>query len=108
LRTGRLRHKIIIQYRTATTDEYGGPVQVWTDYATVTAGVDSLSGREFLAAQAAQSEASVRFNMRYVAGVDAEMRIVYNGKFHNILNITDPEERHRELIILTTQGVNEG
>jgi SPP1 family predicted phage head-tail adaptor len=108
LRTGRLRHKIIIQYRTATTDGYGGPVQVWTDYATVTAGVDSLSGREFLAAQAAQSEASVRFNMRYVTGVDAEMRIVYNGKLHNILNITDPEERHRELIILTTQGVNEG
>lgn len=103
-----MRHKVTIQRRTQTTDGFGGPVNAWTDFATVAAGVDSLTGREFLAAQAAQSEASVRFVMRYVAGVDARMRIVYKGLYHDIINITDPEERHRELIIMTTQGVNEG
>lgn len=109
MRAGPLRHKVTIQHRTASTDEYGGQIQTWSDFASnVGASINNLSGREFLAAQAAQSEASVRFTMRYVAGVDARMRIVYKGKFHNILNITDPEERHRELIILTTEGVNEG
>ena len=108
MRAARLRHKVTIQNRTQAVDEFGGPVNAWADYATVTAGVDSLSGREFLAAQAAQSEASVRLVMRYVAGVDARMRIVYKGLFHDIINITDPEERHWELIIITKQGVSEG
>ncbi|MHB0929188.1 MAG: phage head closure protein [Candidatus Nanopelagicales bacterium] len=110
MRAGALRKQVVIQQRTETTDAtFGGVTQTWTNFATdINAAVESLSGREFLAAQAAQSEASVQFIMRYVAGVDARMRIVYNGLYHNIVNITDIEERHRELLILAKAGVNEG
>lgn len=109
MRAGALRKSVVIQQRSEVVDAtYGGVTQTWTTFATVNASVESLSGREFLAAQAAQSEASVQFMMRYVAGVDARMRILYGSKYHNIVNITDVEERHRELIILAKQGVNEG
>ena len=109
MRAGKLRHRITIQRRTQTPDGFGGPVDTWTDFAvSVPASVETLSGRELVAAQAQHAEATVQFGMRYLAGVDTTMRIVYAGLNHDIVSVIDVGERRRELQVLTKRGLCEG
>lgn len=106
---GELRKKITVQSRSTTRDEYGGETQEWFDFATdIRAKVEPLSGREMVAAQTQQGETVARFSIRYRPGVTQSMRIVYGGKDWNIASIQDPEERHRELIITASTGLNKG
>ena len=109
MRAGKLRHRIVLQAKSATTDEYGGPVEVWADVATnIPASVEPLSGRELVNAQTVNAEVTTRITMRYRAGVIAANRIVFEGKFYNLQSIVDPEMKHRELIIMASEGLNEG
>jgi SPP1 family predicted phage head-tail adaptor len=106
---GRLKKVIEIQERTETTDSFGGQVHVWSDvYSGVRAAKEPLSGRELIAAQAAQSSTTIRFIIRFLEGIDSSMRIFHDDKFYNITEIIDPEEAHRELQIMTSTGLNEG
>ena len=109
MRAGKLRHRVTLSSKTATTDEYGGPVEVWTDVATnIPASVEPLSGRELVNAQTVNAEITTRITMRYRAGVIAANRITFDGKFYNLFSVVDPELRHRELIIMASEGLNGG
>lgn len=105
---GQLRHSITIQQLSTARDDYGGVVETWADFATVNASVQPLSGRELIAAQAAQSESRVKMSMRYIPGVTEAMRVSYGGKVYNITAVIDVDERHRELQIMAGTGLNQG
>jgi SPP1 family predicted phage head-tail adaptor len=108
IRAGRLRHKILLQRKAMTTDDYGGPVETWTDFSTPWASVEPLSGRELANAQAVNAETTTKITMRYLAGVTAADRIIFEGRFYNIQSVIDEEMRHRQLVILASEGLNEG
>jgi len=109
MRAGQLRHRITIQQLSTTRDDYGGVVETWADFAPdIPASVQPLSGRELIAAQAAQSEARVKMSMRYIPGVTEVMRVSYGGKVYNITAVIDVDERHRELQIMAGTGLNQG
>jgi len=109
MRTGQLRHIIDIQSKQATQDEWGGDIFDWANYAAgMRADVHPLSGRELMAAQAAQSEATTRFETRFIPGVTQAMRVVYGGKYYNILSVINVDELNREMHLITTTGTNEG
>ena len=111
MRAGKLRHRIAIQAKTLTTDAYGGPVETWTDIpgmSSIPASVESLSGRELANAQTVNAETTTKITMRYLSGVIPANRIMFEGKFYNLQSVIDPELRHRELIILASEGLNEG
>lgn len=91
-----------------TTDTYGGPVEEWDDIATVWASVEPLSGRELANAQTVNAEVTTRINMHYRAGIIAADRVIFEGRFYNLQGIIDPEMKHRELIIMASEGLNEG
>jgi SPP1 family predicted phage head-tail adaptor len=105
---GKRNKQIVLQRKTQTTDDYGGIVDTWTTYATVWARVAPLKGRELIAAKAAQSEVTTRIEMLYRSGVIEDDRVVYGGKYYNISAVIDPEEKHEELQIMTTTGLNIG
>jgi SPP1 family predicted phage head-tail adaptor len=106
VKVGRLQHIITIQSKAKTTDAYGGTIDTWSNLATVWASVEPLMGREMMAAQAAQSEITTRFRIRYLDGVDSTMRIVHKGVNYDIqappINVN---EENRELIILASTGM---
>ena len=110
LAAGDLRHVITIQVKAETTDEFGGPVFTWTDFAFgVRCKIVPLTGKESIVAQAEMSQARTRFLMRYLPGVGPDMRIVDDaGQVHEILYVANVKGEGRELEILAKAWVNEG
>lgn len=110
MQAGRLRHRVTIQNRVETQDPTTGAIAVsWADVATVWAAVEPLSAREFIAAQAAQSQVSARITIRYRAGVTAAMRIVHGATLYNIEGVIPDNRSGREWLTLpVSAGVNDG
>lgn len=115
LRAGRLRHKITIQQKKSVQDpDTGEMIESWTDVWTkVPAAIEPLSAREFIAAQAAQSEVKARITIRHRKGLDASMRILHQTSdgtvCYNIAGILRDNNSGREYSTLpVTEGVNEG
>lgn len=109
MKSGKLRHQVTIQSKADTTDLFGGPVDVWTDTAlNIWASVEPLSGRELVAAQSVNAETTTRITMRYRSGVVAANRIIFGNKFYNIQSVVDPELKHEQLVIMASEGLNEG
>ena len=112
LRAGRLRHYIAIEQCSTTRDGDGDPVPSWQVFATdVPAEIAPLSGRELIAAGATQSDVSVRIMIRYLAGLDASMRVrrLDDDRLYNISAIIEDPESGREwmtLLVRTGAGVD--
>jgi len=109
MRPGQRDKIITIQSRTETTDTYGGTVHTWADFGQpIWAAVLPLRGRDLVAAQAAQNETTTRFNIRWIAGLNATMRIVYDSKYYDITALIDIGEKHVEYDIMAKTGLSEG
>ena len=88
LAAGKLRHRLLIQKPVTTQNQQTGEMVVtWTDVASVWGSMEPLSAREFIAANAEQSEVMGKAVIRYRDDVDATMRIIHRGKTHNILGV---------------------
>ena len=82
----------------------------WADFAAdVPAAWQSGPGREYLAAEAIRAEVTGRFELRYMAGVTAEMRVLWDGSVFNIKAppVVDHTAR-RYMTLLVGSGVNSG
>ena len=110
MRNGKLRHLIVIQELDLTQNATTGDmVKEWTDCFHVWASIEPLSAREFIAAQAAQSEVSARVTIRYQAGISSEMRIKHGDVVYKIAGIMPDAKSGKEyLAIMVAQGVHDG
>ena len=108
MQTGKYRHIVTVQSKTASTDSYGGTIYTWSDVCQAWSRVMPLAGRDLIAAGAEQHEGRVRFFIRYVSGIDQSMRIVWQGRNHDIVSVADVKGEGKELEILTTVGTNAG
>ena len=110
MRTGKLRHRITLQRPGLSQDpQTGEMVPGWQDVATVWASIEPLSAREFIAAQAGQSEVSARVVIRHRDDVDATMRALYRGKLYNIHGVlADPKSGLEYLTLPVSEGVGNG
>lgn len=97
---GKRNRRITIQMFTTIIDDEGYQVEAWKDIATVWAYIKNLHGNEFFQAQAINSKASSKINIRYKKGLDTSMRVIYNEKPYNILYVDDIEEKHIEIELL--------
>lgn len=93
----RLRHVIEIQRRTNVADTVGQPVAVWSEFATVRAGCSTSRGREYFAAAGIHAETPMMFTCHWLTGVDATMRVVYDGRAWQIVSVENWMEMGREM-----------
>ena len=100
MQIGRLDQRVTIERITSTTDAWGGTVEVWAPLATVWAGVEPLQGREYFAADAAQSEVTAKIRMRYRPGIKATDRVIHDGKTYGIESVIDVRSEGRELVLM--------
>jgi SPP1 family predicted phage head-tail adaptor len=105
--SGKLRHRVALQAPTVSQDpETGEMVNSWSTVANPWADIVPMSGREFLAAAAEQSEVRGRIVIRYRDGVDATMRVVHRGKYYAIHAVLpDMESGVEHLSLMVGEGV---
>lgn len=110
MRAGTLRHQVVIEAPHQAQDpESGSMVTTWVEWARVWASVEPLSARDFIAAQAVQSEVTARIVIRYRPGVTAAMRIDHGGRLYNIHGVLPDTRSGREYLTLpVSEGVNDG
>lgn len=110
MQAGKLRHRIELQKPVSAQDPVSGEiVRSWEYVATLWAEVTPLSVREFIAAQASQSEISARIKIRRRTDVTARHRIVFRGQIYNIEGVLpDPESGLEYLTLPCSEGVNDG
>ena len=110
MQAGKLRHRIALQKPVNIQDPESGEVTpTWEEVAIIWAEVVPLSVKEFIAAQAGQSEVTARIKIRRRTDVTAKHRIIYRGQIYNIEGVLpDPESGIEYLTLPCSQGVNDG
>lgn len=103
MRAGRLRHKIVIQQVSEERSASGSVIQTWSDSLRLKAAVEPLQGREYWEGKQLQNEVTTRFRIYYRSGITSKMRVLFNGKYYDILSVLDPEERHREIELMCVE-----
>jgi SPP1 family predicted phage head-tail adaptor len=106
MKAGKLRHRLTLQNKTKTRDEYGAETEGWVDVATVWAAIEPLQGREYLAAQQIQADVTHRITIRYRADIRPAMRGVLGARAFDITSVIDPEERHQELQLMAVEVIS--
>lgn len=116
-RAGQYRHRVDIQDWTSVRDEEtGGFTEAWeTVFSGVPARIAPASGKEFLAAQAIQSEINTRIVIRARPGLKAKQRVLHIGNAGEVLGIynvyawlPDPESGRDYVSAPCSIGVNDG
>lgn len=105
---GKFRHRVTIQKYTPTHDSFGEEVKEWVDVCTVWAGVEPLRGREFFRAQTIHAEVTTRVSIRYRGGISPKMRVVFDGRFFDILSVINEEEKNKEIQLMCKEMITGG
>ena len=105
MRAGQLNRMVTIRTVTLVPDGGGGNTEIPTDVPDIPARVEPLDGRELVEAMKVGLQRPHRFTLRYRTGMTGATRIVYALHTFDVKSVVDPEEAHRELIILTEEIV---
>lgn len=101
INAGKYKHIIMIQNLVETQNEYGETTSEWTDFKKVKAGLYPISAKELLTASSVINEITHKVMLRYVAGINAEQRILFGDRVFNIVAPPiDFQEQHKELQLL--------
>lgn len=105
---GELRHRIALQKFSIAINENGFEVEDWVEIKTVWASVSNLYGKEYFEAAATQSEKTVKFTIRFIAGIDESMRIMFKGKTYRIIFIDNIKYQNKFLEIKALEVESSG
>lgn len=79
----------------------GDPISTWDAFvADVYASIEPLKGMELWNAQTMNPQVTHKVQIRFVAGVTSDMRIVHRGRYLNITDVTNDEERDEYLTFI--------
>jgi SPP1 family predicted phage head-tail adaptor len=104
--TGQFRHRITFLKAMTVTDEIGQEETEWVEFKKAWAMIKTVKGSEYVAAGAERATITYRFIIRYMSGITAKMRIVYQGRTFDIIEppIND-DELNKTLTILAKERV---
>ena len=105
---GKMRHRITFQRITPAINENGFESGLPQEYKAVWAAVSNLSGREFFAAAQVNAENTVKFTIRYLAGLDQTMQIIFDGKPYNIIAIDNLKYKNKYMEIKAVEVASDG
>ena len=101
MKAGQLDQRVTVERLSGGVDELGQPLpDTWAPLFTCWAAVEPLTGREYIAAQAAVSEVTARIRMRFRPWMTAQDRVIHNGTTYNIVSLIDVRSDHRELVLM--------
>lgn len=74
---GKLRFRVWLQKGADVVSGGGSTSVAYTNWIQVWAAIEPMTPREYLAAQAVQSDISVKIRIRYRPGLTAKLRVVH-------------------------------
>lgn len=98
-----MRRVVTIRTMTETPDGGGGFTQTPIDVPNIPARVEPLQGNELLRAMQTGMQRPHRFTIRYRTGITGAKTLLYQGRTFDIKSIVDPEEKHRELQLMSDE-----
>jgi len=106
MHAGKLRHRLTIQTRTATTDSYGQDIYTWSDLANVWGSIKSNIGGENNTEQLETGGKTVEITIRYRDDITINDRVLSerSGRYFYINDIQDLYERYRELKLTCSEA----
>ena len=117
MRSGMLRHRIVIQKHSFTQNDYGERVGTWNDDIRAWANIMPLRGNEYFANRQNQSAMTHRIRMRYRTLADGSVitpneRIKWtqpktgNDRYFEINSVINPYERNVYLDLMCTEDTD--
>ena len=80
---------ITIEDPTVTQDDFGGEVTTWAEFASVWAQRVDMRAKERFNSDQTQAIETTTWRIRYLDGVQPDMRISYFGKVYSITGIAE-------------------
>ena len=102
MEAGKLKKRVLLQKRTATTDRRGNASLAWGDVANAWSQISPMSGDE--SQRAGRTEATVThvIHMRYrkdLTVLTQKDRVVFGSRIFNIEVVRNIEEANDELVL---------
>lgn len=105
---GEMRHRITFQRIATLVNENGFEAEELQEVKTVWAVVSNLHGKEYFEAMAVQAENTVKFTIRYLEGINQDMKILFKGKTYAITAIDNIKFRNKYMEIQATEVESDG
>ncbi|QSE47031.1 phage head closure protein [Acinetobacter johnsonii] len=93
-RAGELCHRVTIQHKNTTYDEYNYETEAWAEFKKLWGKIDFLSVKDSLTAKAAGSETTARLKLRKRDDIDSSMRVLFEGQTFQIVSPPKPDNEN--------------
>ena len=104
MRSGNLKHKIIIQTYSETQNDFGEVVKGWEDFKTAYASITPLSAKEYYKA-GTNAEVSHKIELRYLKDIKPKMRVMFGTREFSIESVLNIREANKTLQLICTEVV---
>lgn len=105
---GKFDQPIIIETPVVTRSAIGEETRSWAVFARPHADITTVRGAEFVAAMQAQYRMDIKVRVRWRAGINNMMRIVWRGQPYAIVAVMDGGPRKRYVEMMCSSGVEDG
>jgi SPP1 family predicted phage head-tail adaptor len=96
---GQLRERVTLQALSVAVDPYGDPAYTWGDLATLWARVEPVGGRTSTLGERRTAVKEYAVTIRWRAGISPAQRFVWRGRYLQIEEISNRDERHRRITV---------
>ena len=106
MQAGKLRHRVTLQRLTGDRGPAGGVNDAWADIGIRWASVRPLTGREWTAAAAANTQVSHDVMLRHdslTTTLTPRDRLIFESRIFDIQAAIDVEERGREIRLMCVE-----
>ena len=103
IEAGKLRERVTVEVASGTTNSLGETVLSWATTSAVWASVEGVSAREAL--DAGQQEVTIthRVRLRYLPGLNQNMRLAWRNRTLNIVSLLEYGNRTEHVAICEEQ-----
>jgi SPP1 family predicted phage head-tail adaptor len=100
---GKMRERVTVEVASGTTNSLGETVLSWATTSAVWASVEGVSAREAL--DAGQQEVTIthRVRLRYLPGLNQNMRLAWRNRTLNIVSLLEYGNRTEHVAICEEQ-----